>query len=223
VSIDDQPRTDRGLSDEFTSSLPREPGPDQEYWIAEQWLDLYLKEGLRIIPLCGANDLGVFNPKKPGYPQWQKYIPSRDELLSALAQGKMWGCVCGSVSRNLQIVDYDLYKTLGSNEKALEWRKENIPFLRSLKTLVTFTPRGGLHVWIRTKEPGLQTSVVTQFTRTIPLKMDLIRSEGGQVVIPPSKLEGCRQLLVYGRLQDSTKRKTGNTGHLTMSTFGPSD
>src|SRR5713101_1048079 len=128
--------------------------------------------------------------KKPGYPKWQKFIPSRDELLTAIYEKqKMWGCVCGSVSGNLQIVDYDLYKILDSKEKAIQWRKENIGLLRSLDTLVTFTPRGGFHVWLRTRRPGLQTRAISRVVEAIPWDIDLVRGDGGMVVVPPSKIK----------------------------------
>ena len=210
MSIDNRPRTDHGLDDNFAPIIEKAPKQsERRYWRTEQWLDLYLKEGLRIIPLYGAHDLDVYNPKKPGYPQWQKYIPSRDELLSAIPQGKMWGCVCGSVSGNLQIVDYDLYKILDSKGKALEWRRENIPLLRSLKTLVTFTPSGGFHVWLRTKDAKPQPEVIARSVKSIPFDMDLVRGEGGQVVVPPSKLKDVGN---YWFMDDSKIRREGRLG-----------
>ncbi len=210
MSIDHRSRTDHDLDDDFAPSIEKAPKQsERKYWRSEQWLDLYLKEGLRIIPLYGAHDLDVYNPKKPGYPQWQKYIPSRDELLSAISQGKMWGCVCGSVSGNLQIVDYDLYKILDSKGKALEWRRENIPLLRNLKTPVTFTPSGGFHVWLRTKEPKPQPEVIARFVKAIPFDMDLVRGDGGQVVVPPSKLKDVGN---YWFMDDSKIRREGGLG-----------
>jgi len=210
MSTENQPEPRRGLENELTPGervTPRHREPI--FWAAEKWLDLYLKEGLRIIPLYGAHDSNVFNAKKPGYPQWQKYIPAQEELLSAMDKGKMWGCVCGSVSGNLQIVDYDLYKILGSKDKALEWRRENIPLLQSLATLVTFTPSGGFHVWLRTREPGLQTSSISQITKSIPLEMDLVRGDGGQVVVPPSKL---KDVGYYWFMDDSRIRRKRKLG-----------
>src|SRR5437879_1198865 len=157
-------------------------------WPPERWLDLYLREGLRIIPVYGAHDGDVFNAKKPGYHTWQKYIPSTNELLDAIHLGKMWGCVCGSVSGNLSVVDYDLKDIVGSREKAREWRSTNIPLLESLRTLVTFTPNGGFHVWLRTKEPKPRPEIILQVTQIIPFEIDLVREEGQQVVVPPTKL-----------------------------------
>ncbi len=210
MSIDNQSRPDRGLEDEFTPRIPAPPrDPERRYWTAEKWLDLYLREGLRIIPLYGAHDLDVFNPKKPGYPQWQKYIPSRDELLSAMAQGNMWGCVCGSVSGNLSVVDYDLDEVLGTIEKAKSWRKENIPLLRTLRTLVTFTPSGGLHVWLRTQKPRPEPELITRVTELIPLEMDLVQGEARQVIVPPSKLKDVGN---YWFMDDSKIRREGRLG-----------
>ncbi|HZY94025.1 MAG TPA: bifunctional DNA primase/polymerase [Candidatus Bathyarchaeia archaeon] len=102
------------------------------------------------------------------------------------------GCVCGSVSGNLHIVDYDLYKLLESREIALQWRKENITLLRSLKTLVTYTPRGGFHVWFRTKQSGLHTNKIARAVQAIQWDIDVVRGDGGLVVVPPSKLEDGR-------------------------------
>ena len=178
-------------------------------WPPELWLDLYLKEGLRIIPLYGAHDGDVFNSKKPGYPTWQKYVPSPTELLDAIHLGKMWGCVCGSVSGNLSVVDYDIDEILGSREKALEWRKGNIPLLRSLDTLVTFTPSGGFHVWLRTKRPKPPPEAILQVTKSIPFEMDLVREEGQQVIVPPSKL---RDVGNYWFMDDSRIRRRRELG-----------
>ncbi len=211
MSIDTRRHTGLGPEDEFPPNRPAGPeDSDRSYWTPEQWLNLYLKEGLRIIPLYGSHDGGDYNPKKPGYPQWQKYVPSRDELLrTILHEKKMWGCVCGSVSGNLQIVDYDLYKLLDSREQALLWRKNNLSILRSLKTLVTFTPSGGFHVWLRTTEPKPPPEVISGFVRPIPLEMDLVRGDGGQAVVPPSKLNGVGN---YWFMDDSKIRRIRKLG-----------
>jgi hypothetical protein len=121
----------------------------------------------------------------------------------------MWGCVCGSVSGNLQIIDYDLYKFLESRSKALEWRKKNIPLLRRFKTLVTFTPSGGFHIWCRTKEAGPEPEVIARLVEPIPFEMDLVRGKGGQVVIPPSKLKDVGN---YWFMDDSKVRHEGRLG-----------
>jgi hypothetical protein len=213
VSIDNRPAAGKDIHDEFASSTLEFPSYEnrERFWLPEQWLELYLKEGLRIIPLYGAHEPdGTYNSKKPGYPKWQKFIPSRDELLTAIYEKqKMWGCVCGSVSGNLLIVDYDLYKILDSKEKALQWRKENIGLLRSLDTLVTFTPRGGFHVWLRTRRPGLQTRAISRVVEAIPWDIDLVRGDGGMVVVPPSKLKDVGN---YWFLDDSKIRRDQKLG-----------
>ena len=213
MSIDNRPAAGKGLHDEFASSTLEFPSYENRdrFWLPEQWLELYLKEDLRIIPLYGAHEPdGTDNSKKPGYPKWQKFIPSRDELLTAIYEKqKMWGCVCGSVSGNLQIVDYDLYKILDSKDKALQWRKENIGLPRSLDTLVTFTPRGGFHVWLRTRRPGIQTRAISRVVEPIPWDIDLVRGDGGMVVVPPSKLKDVGN---YWFMDDSKIRRRGKLG-----------
>ena len=75
MSVDNQSPPDR--DDDFGPTNPDFRAHDKKKsWPPEQWLDLYLKEGLRIIPVYGAHDLDVYNPKKPGYHTWQKYVPS---------------------------------------------------------------------------------------------------------------------------------------------------
>jgi hypothetical protein len=178
-------------------------------WPPERWLDLYLRESLRIIPLYGAHDGDVFNAKKPGYHTWQKYVPTRNELLDAIHLGKMWGCVCGSVSGNLCVVDYDIEETLGSKEKALEWRKQNIPLLRSLRTLVTFTPSGGFHVWLKAKAPKPPSAAIREVIEPIPFELDLVQEEGKQVIVPPSKIKDVGN---YWFMDDSKIRRRETLG-----------
>ena len=91
----------------------------------------------------------------------------------------------------------------------IELRRENIPLLRSLKTPVTFTPSGGFHVWLRTKEPKPQPEVIMRVTRLIPFEMDLVRGDGGQVVVPPSKLKDVGN---YWFMDDSKIRREGRLG-----------
>jgi hypothetical protein len=208
VSADNQPQSDADL-DIASRNTDFRAYDEKKSWPPEKWLDLYTNEGLRIIPLYGAHDAEVYNPKKPGYPKWQKYIPSQNELVDAIHLGKMWGCVCGSVSGNLSVVDYDLDEILGSREAAIGWRKANIPLLRSLRTLVTFTPSGGFHVWLRTREPKPRPEVILQATKVIPFEIDLVREEGQQVVVPPSKLKDVGN---YWFMDDSKIRRRGKLG-----------
>ena len=208
MSVDNQVTPDRGY--DFGLTNPDFRAYDRKKsWPPEQWLDLYLREGLRIIPLYGAHDGDVFNAKKPGYHTWQKYIPSTNELLDAIHLGKMWGCVCGSVSGNLSVVDYDLDEILGTIEKAKSWRKENISLLRTLRTLVTFTPSGGFHVWLRTQKPRPEPEVIARVTEPIPFEIDLVQGEAKQVIVPPSKLKDIGN---YWFMDDFEIRRRGKLG-----------
>jgi hypothetical protein len=198
------------FGDEFGYANPDFRAFDpKKSWPPEKWLDLYLNEGLRIIPINGAHDAGVYNPKKPGYVKWPTYIPRRDELLDAIHMRKMWGCVCGSVSGNLSVVDYDLDEILGTRERAMNWRRENISLLRTLRTLVTFTPSGGLHVWLRSREPKPPHEVIARVTNLIPFEIDLVLEEKRQVIVPPSKLQGLGN---YWFMDDSRIRRRGKLG-----------
>ncbi|TMI29426.1 hypothetical protein E6H29_11390 [Candidatus Bathyarchaeota archaeon] len=197
MSVDNQPRPDSDL-DLVSKEVIFRAYDEKTSWPPEKWLDLYMNEGLRIIPLYGAHDAEVYNPKKPGYPKWQKYVPSRNELVDAIHLGKMWGCVCGSVSGNLSVVDYDLDEILGSREAAMAWR-----------TLVTFTPSGGFHVWLRTEKPRPKAKVISPVTRLIPFEMDLVRGEASQVIVPPSKLKDVGN---YWFMDDSKIRRRQKLG-----------
>src|SRR6267378_659001 len=151
------------------------------------YLDLYEKLGLRIIPIYGANmPDGTFNEKKPGYPEWQKYISKREELLGCIGKSN-WGIVCGDASENVFVMDFDLEVCMGSKEAARMWRKTHIQQLRELGTLICFTPSGGIHIYFRTKDSDPKPSIFANAVRDLMISdprfvPDLIRGNGGMVL-----------------------------------------
>jgi len=122
-------------------------------------------------------------PAVDSWKEFQERKPTDGELHTWFDRGdKNIGIVCGKISRNLVVVDFDDPAMLsflfeGEPDKFIEKAKE--------KTLVVKT-RKGWHVYFRVPEKLLQSG------RFNNLKID-IKGEGGYVVAPPSiHREGAR-------------------------------
>ena len=159
----------------------------------DQWLDAYWRAGVRVIPIEGAkipeSEGGGFNPKTPGYKNWQTYVATRSQLVMHISVKWRWSMVTGSASNGMLVLDYDLEKEFGSVEKAKAWRESHKWALRDMDTPVVFTPHGGCHVWLRSKSgvPGM--GALERLTYGVfPCGPDLVRGEAQQVLIPPSRL-----------------------------------
>ena len=173
----------------------------------EEWLDFYLDVlKLSMIPTLGQLQDGKWNPKAPGYKNWETGLNprtnkswTRKELLNEFLSGKNWGVLCGEASGNLFVIDIDLQRTTGSVQSARELRKRFIPELRKLGTMVSFTPSGGVHVLFRTLTPDPDKSLVAdaigELTNTdsrfvIDKVRGLERGGHGQVLVCPSRIPG---------------------------------
>ena len=62
---------------------------------------------------------------------------------------------------------------------------------------------------VRTKEAKPQPEVIARFVKAIPFDMDLVRGDGGQVVVPPSKLKDVGS---YWFMDDSKIRRGQKLG-----------
>jgi len=138
------------------------------------------------IPLdCSQGGHWIYGPKHPF-----------DCIRGGLSQGCNVGVLTGRISGNLHILDYDLQKVLGSQEKARDWRKAHLDDLRSLRTWITLTISGGIHIWLRASSLERIHNFIESEQRKrnweldLTLGRELIRSENGWVVVPPSMVNG---------------------------------
>jgi hypothetical protein len=121
------------------------------------------KAGLCVIPL-------KWKDKAPAIPwaEYQARRPDASELVEWFeGQRRNIGIVCGRVSGNLVVIDFD-------NEATYKEFAEKYPNIVN-RTWVAQTGRG-YHVYLRTKEP----------VRTHPRNGVDIKGEGSYVVAPPS-------------------------------------
>lgn len=138
----------------------------------------YLKNNLSVVPL-------IYGDKKPAI-KWEEYQsrrPTEDEVKKWFSRLSNIGIVCGSVSNNLIVIDFD------SEEKFKEFY-ENLdkayPDLRDvvLNTWMVETGKGR-HIYLRVKmDPS-------EFRERMRTKVRLVegvdvKAEGGYVVAPPS-------------------------------------
>jgi hypothetical protein len=139
---------------------------------------LYLQRGLSVIPL-------VYGDKKPAV-RWEEYQsrrPTEDEVKKWFSKLSNIGIVCGSVSSNLIVIDFD------SEDKFKEFYDKldkAYPELRDvvLNTWMVETGKGR-HIYLRVRmDPS-------EFRERMRTKVRLaegvdVKAEGGYVVAPPS-------------------------------------
>ena len=124
----------------------------------------YYRKGLSIIPLNKGE-------KKPSikWEEFQKHRATEEELRSWFKQDRNFGIICGEVSQNLVVFDFDEAESVNFVFSDFEKIKN--------KTMVVRTGKG-YHIYFRTKKP------VPSSKRT-HLHLD-IQSEGKYVVGPGS-------------------------------------
>jgi hypothetical protein len=134
------------------------------------WALIYRDMGLCPIPLCRRNDpRDESGNKRPMLVSWQNAAMPNDALLARWFgdERRNLGIVCGRVSGNLIVVDFD---DLGAY---IDWLEEVDP----PSTYTVNTGGGGVHCYYRVKGevPGNHKLVGGD-----------LRGQGGQVVAPPS-------------------------------------
>jgi hypothetical protein len=139
---------------------------------------LYLNRGLSVIPL-------IYGDKKPAV-EWKEFqgrMATEEEVRNWFSKLHNIGIVCGSVSNNLIVIDFD------SEDKFKEFYEKldkTYPELRDavLNTWMVETGKGR-HIYLRVKmEPS-------EFRERMRTKVRLVegvdvKAEGGYVVAPPS-------------------------------------
>ena len=174
-------------------------------WPFEYWLQRYREAGLRVIPIYGETyPDGFYNEKAVGIHDWPNYVANDNDNLASIRLRFRWCCVTGKASNHTYVIDYDLQKHTDASGNVVEnvqpeefwsvknakrWRNEHLWQLRDMDTLVTFTPSGGCHVWIRCPRGAPDPRDTARLTYGVfPCQPDLIRGNDQQVLIPPSRL-----------------------------------
>lgn len=135
----------------------------------------YLKAGYSVIP-TGEN-------KRP-LGLWKEYQHSRmseAEAQSRFVNGARIAVICGVVSGNLEVIDFDDPDTFAPFLNIVSLRDE----LLASKLRCHRTPSGGYHVLYRCELPPKGNQV---FARNIDGKVRIeTRGEGGYFLVPPSQ------------------------------------
>lgn len=130
------------------------------YQVAKQYIEI----GLSVIPLKPQSKSPITSWK-----EYQERLTKEEELHDWFYNqpGLNIGIVCGKVSNNLVVLDFD------NEEVYLEWLKKYSDLIK--KTWVVKTARG-FHVYLR----------MLELSRTFQFKGGELKGEGGYVVAPPS-------------------------------------
>lgn len=134
----------------------------------------YTSVGISVIPI---NPITHSNPKAPMLSKWGQYQNERPPLRML---EKWWGngskarlaVLTGRGSHHLAVLDID---NLELAQRVLADKK----FLKDETSVVTTTPRGGVHIYFREKQ---ESKGATHFHG-----VGDIRGQGGYVVAPPSE------------------------------------
>jgi hypothetical protein len=180
-----------------TSRAPLEDRADSVLFFAERYAEM----GMSVIPV-------IYGDKKPAV-RWEAYqtrSPTQDELLQWFGNGQARniGVVCGKVSGNLLVIDFD------SPEAYSRFFEGNAELER--ETPIVRTARG-FHVWLRTAEP-IRSFVIPD------LSVDVI-AEAKFVLVPPSIhpsghpyqfVSGLRTPIIVGDFLQAMKKRCQGLG-----------
>ena len=142
----------------------------------------YIRAGLSVIPCRAADDAN--RPKAPALASWkvyQSFLATEDEARDWWPQHKALAVVCGAVSGNLEIIDFDDFDAFEAwHQIALH----EAPNLLEALTIVG-TPSGGRHVYYRCESPPPGNQKLARDTDGSTLIET--RGAGGYALAPPSK------------------------------------
>ena len=145
----------------------------------------YLVAGLSVLPAVRAHKF----PAVGKWKTWQERLPTEIEVEAWFANKHDAVCiVCGEVSGNLEVIDFDNH-----GELFPKW-KESIPGDLLAKLVIEQTPSGGYHVAYRCKEPICCNIKLAQGERDGKM-VTLIetRGKGGLVLCAPTEGYELRQ------------------------------
>lgn len=137
----------------------------------------YLMAGLSVLPANKAQ-------KRPCLPQWNEFqtrLPTEEEVRRWFAESREAQClVCGKVSGNLEVIDFDNHGKLYS-----KW-KDAIPVDLLARLVIEQTQSGGYHVAYRCQDEVCGNIKLAEGNRD-GKKTTLIetRGEGGLILCAP--------------------------------------
>ena len=137
----------------------------------------YLMAGLSVLPANKAQ-------KRPCLPQWNEFqtrLPTEEEVRRWFAEPREAQClVCGKVSGNLEVIDFDNHGELYS-----KW-KDAIPVDLLARLVIEQTQSGGYHVAYRCQDEVCGNIRLAQGERDGKM-MTLVetRGEGGLILCAP--------------------------------------
>lgn len=137
----------------------------------------YLRNGLAVLPASKAQ-------KRPCLPQWSEFqtrLPTEEEVRRWFAEPREAQClVCGKVSGNLEVIDFDNH-----GELYFKW-KDAIPDDLLARLVIEQTQSGGYHVAYRCQDEVCGNIRLAQGERNGKM-MTLVetRGEGGLILCAP--------------------------------------
>ena len=138
----------------------------------------YLDAGLSVLP-------AIRERKHPAVGSWKAYqdrLPSEEEIAAWFSNKQNALClVCGTISGNLEVIDFD-----NGGELFEKW-KSQVPEKLFARMVVERTPSGGYHVAYRCEEP-IQGNMKLAMGKRDEKVVTLIetRGEGGLFLCAPS-------------------------------------
>ena len=107
------------------------------------------------------------NSKKPAIP-WKEY--QKKKYDKPLPESTNYGVICGEISNNLVVIDFDD-------------RKLYDEFFSDIETFTVETPHGGVHLYFFADKP------VRKIPKYKGYPID-VQGVGSLVVVPPSRIDG---------------------------------
>lgn len=149
-----------------------------KFMIKTEIAKAYLKAGLSVLPASRSTKCPLDKWK-----EYQIHLPTTTEVESWFAGRHDAICiVCGKVSGNLEVIDFDNH-----GELFPKW-KESIPADLLEKLVVEQTPSGGFHVVYRLAEEPCGNIKLAQGERDGKLTTLIeTRAEGGLVLCAPTE------------------------------------
>ncbi len=137
---------------------------------------LYVGRGLSVIPIC------VDGSKRPALTSWSEYMrrpPTEAELVEWFSPGKQLGVgiVCGRVSRNLEVMDFDDLLTWERFKHVATTTRPGC--LEAIPTVNT--PGGGRHLYFFRSIAGPNRKLARDREGKTLIE---VRGEGGMVLAP---------------------------------------